>query len=112
MTKAYRSTLSKPYPTPEELQEQGLRFYVHHIHDGNDPSYEFRSMFGEGKYAPIYVSVCTIKTEDGEKVGYGEAVCSDKDTPNRKRGHEIAVSRAIKDYWKTKVDHERNQRAE
>jgi hypothetical protein len=107
----YHST-SKKYPSPEELQDEGFRFYVHHIHSGNDPLYEWRAMFGNSKYAPVYVTTCTIKTKEGEQVGYGEAVCSDKDVPNRKRGHEIAVGRAIKDYMIKRTAHEQAQRAE
>ena len=108
----YRSTCYK-YPPPEQLHEElGLRFYVVHLHDGNDPDWTERSLFGTGKYAPRYVTVCRIKDEEGHELGYGEAVCSDKDVPNRKLGHEIAVSRAIKNYFQQKHSHEQAQQQE
>lgn len=95
----YHSNSSK-LPTPDELHTTyGVKFFVTHIHDGNDESGARRAEFAGGKKAPIYVTTCLITNWDKSiELGYGEALCSHKDTPNRRLGHEIAVSRAIKDF--------------
>lgn len=98
----YRSNSSR-LPTPDELHATyGIKFWVKHLHDGNDQDFARRSEFGIGKRPPHYVTTCIITNWDkNEELGYGEALCNQKDTPNRKLGHEIAVTRAIKDFLRT-----------
>ena len=42
-----------------------------------------------------YISAATIRNRSGVVLGYGESVCSPKDTPNRRLGRTIAVGRAL-----------------
>jgi len=95
----YRSNSSK-YPTPDQLHKHhGVKFWVYHYHDHNDPDYEYRLLVGTARGMPKYATICNITDDTGLKLlGYGEAICNPKDSPNRSLGHEIAVTRAIKDY--------------
>jgi hypothetical protein len=97
--RSYLSNSSR-FPSPDEIHEKyKVKFFVHHWHEGNDPKMVERAKYGESKYIPIYVTTCTIMDWDQQvRLGYGEAVCSHKDIPNRSIGHQMAVGRAIKDF--------------
>lgn len=109
----YFSNSSK-YPHPQELHDKfGIKFWVRHIHVGNDPDGSDRKHLVEDKkhfhdadgniMLPEYATTCVITDETGDlQVGYGESICGPLDTPNRRMGHEIAVTRAIKDYLTNK----------
>lgn len=77
-------TLNKMYDIPEHL-------YIHlqHLHKGNS------SDFTRG--GREYITVAHI-VDENDKVTSAKAVCSPRDTPNRKLGRDIAVARAWKKY--------------
>lgn len=93
---------SKRWPTPDQLRHwHGVKFYLSHIYESNDPDGTRREPFKHHPKddLPKYVSYCAITTGDGKTVLAEDwAIVSPRDTPNRRLGHEIAVTRAIAQY--------------
>ena len=77
-------TLNQMYNIPEHL-------FVHlqHLHNGNSTD--------EQRSGRQYITIAHIVDEQ-DKVTTAKAVCSPRDTPNRKLGRDIAVARAWKKY--------------
>lgn len=106
-------SINPKLPSPDELHKRDkIKFWVRHIHDGNDPEGKERAEFTYTKVPPIYVTTCEITDwEEKEVLGWGESVCSHKDTPDRKKGHGVAVARAIKNYLEIKERKEKSVEA-
>lgn len=87
--------------TPENahhLIPDNFRLRVRHYHEGNDPQAVMRK--SRNKIYP-YVTVAEIHkagTEPAIIYGRGTAVCSPKDSPDRRVGWQIAAGRAFKDF--------------
>ena len=80
--------LNQMYNIPENLF-----IHVQHLHNGNTTSKQ--------RSGHEYVTVVHI-VDENDKVTTAKSVCSPNDTPNRKRGRDIAIGRAWKKYNKGK----------
>lgn len=79
--------LNAQYDIPENIHVQ-----LHHLHKGNS-TVEQR---GNVEYVTL------VKFIDGDtEVSRAIAKCNPKDSPNRKRGRDIAIARAKKQYFKS-----------
>lgn len=76
---------------------------VRYLHRGNSSGHtrqRTRSIrqgtrFKVEAYTSPYISQATVRSVAGDILGVGEAVCSERDTPNRVLGRRIAVGRAL-----------------
>lgn len=66
----------------------GMKVKLTHLHCGNSSRNQ--------RHGHPYLTIAEIITEDGNSIGRGKSMCSRQDVPNRARGRDIAIGRAIK----------------
>lgn len=82
-----------------DIDRSRYTIHMNHLHDHSDPKRERRKAVMPGA-RKRYTTVCRIVDKtNGATVAWGVAVCSNKDTPSRALGHEIALGRALKDFF-------------
>lgn len=72
---------------PSELQVK-----VRHFHPGNSSNTK--------RHGKVYRTIAKlIDRESGAELAKGEAKCCDTDSPRRRVGREVAIGRALKNYY-------------
>ena len=71
------------------------RVVVRHLHEGNSSSKDRKGF--------PYMTIAKVYTKDGTCLGEGKAMCARHDNPRRDVGRAIAVGRAMKDAYFSKV---------
>jgi len=69
----------------------GFRLRVSHLHAGNSSKRQ--------RHGKDFRTIAEIVNESDEVFAGATAECSEKDSPRRQVGRQVAVGRALKNFW-------------